>query len=93
MLFLPAALSVLVTHATAAPDVAASPPLIEVNLGESVIRREPRPLSRVLISNPEIAELRLLEEGQFQVRGVAVGSTDRAAQSLRFGFTGHVFPG
>ena len=37
------------------------------------------------------AKLRLGAGGTLAL-GVAVGSTDRAAQSLRFGFTGHVFP-
>lgn len=51
-------------------------PTIEVGVGQSVIRREPRALSRVLISNPEIASLKLLEEGQFQILGTSVGTTD-----------------
>lgn len=51
-------------------------PMIVVGVGESVIRQEPRILSRVLISNPEVASLKLLEEGQFQVLGLEVGTTD-----------------
>ncbi len=51
-------------------------PAIEVSLGQSVIHKEGGPLSRVLISNPAIASLKLLEEGQVQVLGLAVGSTD-----------------
>ncbi|MES2638841.1 MAG: pilus assembly protein N-terminal domain-containing protein [Myxococcota bacterium] len=50
--------------------------LIDVGVGESVIQRDSRTISRVLISDPAVAELRLLEEGQYQVRGLAVGSTD-----------------
>lgn len=50
--------------------------VLDVGLGESTIQRESRALARVLISDPNIAELRLLEEGQYQVRGLAVGSTD-----------------
>lgn len=52
------------------------PAFIDVPVGESVIRKENRPISRVLISNPAVAELKLLEEGQVQVLGLAVGSTD-----------------
>ncbi len=60
-----------------APAYAEDPAqVIDVGVGESVIRKEPRPLSRVLISNPEVASLKLLEEGQFQVLGAAIGSTD-----------------
>ncbi len=50
--------------------------MIDVGVGQSVIRREPRSLSRVLISNPEVASLKLLEEGQFQILGLEVGTTD-----------------
>ena len=50
--------------------------VIDVGVGESVVRREPRALSRVLISDPTVASLKLLEEGQFQVLGNAVGTTD-----------------
>lgn len=51
-------------------------PTIDVGVGESMIRKEPRSLSRVLISNPEVASLKLLEEGQFQVLGLSIGTTD-----------------
>jgi pilus assembly protein CpaC len=51
-------------------------PLIDVGVGASVIQRDSRAIARVLISDPEVAELRLLEEGQYQVRGLAVGTTD-----------------
>ena len=50
--------------------------VIDVGLGESTICLESRPVSRVLLSDPKVAELRLLEEGQYQLRGLAVGSTD-----------------
>ncbi|MDP2307044.1 MAG: pilus assembly protein N-terminal domain-containing protein [Pseudomonadota bacterium] len=53
-----------------------APNLIDVGVGESVIQRDSRTISRVLISDPAVAELRLLEEGQYQVRGLSVGSTD-----------------
>lgn len=59
-----------------AAEPATNPNLVEVGIGESVIKRDSRAISRVLISDPNVAELRLLEEGQYQVRGLAVGSTD-----------------
>ncbi len=59
-----------------AAEPEANPNLIDVGIGESVIKRDNRAISRVLISDPDVAELRLLEEGQYQVRGLAVGSTD-----------------
>ena len=49
---------------------------IDVEVGQSFIFRQPRPIARVLISDDQVAELKLLEEGQFQVRGRAVGTTD-----------------
>jgi len=73
MLFAPL-ISAFVAPAYAADEP--SSPILEVNVGESMIRKEPRALARVLLSNPEVAELKLLEEGQFQVRGLAVGNTD-----------------
>jgi pilus assembly protein CpaC len=51
-------------------------PVVDVGIGQSSIRREGRAIARVLISDPEVAEIRLLEEGQYQVRGLAVGTTD-----------------
>lgn len=60
-------------HAAWAQDDAR---VFDVGLGESIIQRESRAIQRVLISDSEVAELRLLEEGQFQIRGLAVGSTD-----------------
>jgi pilus assembly protein CpaC len=58
------------------PAPSANASVIDVGIGESVIQRDNRAISRVLISDPTVAELRLLEEGQYQVRGLAVGSTD-----------------
>lgn len=76
MSLLPAVFSLLIAPAAARSSEEGEAPVLDVQVGESYIKREPRALARVLISNPEVAELRLLEEGQFQVRGVAVGSTD-----------------
>lgn len=67
----------LATTAVVAPAYADDQAtVIDVTVGTSVIRSEARPVSRIVMSNNEIAELRLLEEGQYQVRGLAVGNTD-----------------
>lgn len=76
MPFLPAVLSLLVAHAVAAPADDTDSRTLDLQVGESYVKKEPRPLVRVLVSDPAVAELRLLEEGQFQVRGVAIGTTD-----------------
>ncbi len=60
----------------AAPAWAEEPSVIDAGVGTSVIKNEGRPIARVLLSDPSIAELRLLEEGQYQVRGLQVGNTD-----------------
>ncbi|MED5372400.1 MAG: pilus assembly protein N-terminal domain-containing protein [Myxococcota bacterium] len=66
--------------ATLAPQTAqaqeARKTWLEVEVGQSTIQKSGRPFHRVLISNNEVAEVRLLEEGQFQIRGKEVGSTD-----------------
>ncbi|MEC8191491.1 MAG: pilus assembly protein N-terminal domain-containing protein [Myxococcota bacterium] len=49
---------------------------LDVGVGQSYIYKERRPISRVLVSDGEIAEVKLLEAGQFQIRGLSVGSTD-----------------
>ncbi|HND34050.1 MAG TPA: pilus assembly protein N-terminal domain-containing protein, partial [Myxococcota bacterium] len=76
-------LSALLSIALAGPAEPAPPPaagvttnVIEVSVGESVIRQEARPVARVLISDPKIVELRLLEEGQYQLRAMSAGKTD-----------------
>lgn len=67
----------LAVPAAIEPAAAATPPdTIAVAVGESVIRKEARPVSRVLVSNPAVADLKLLEEGQVQVLGQSVGTTD-----------------
>lgn len=78
--------TVLVALAFGAPEETPAAPanssvvvednVIEVSVGESVIRREIRPVSRVLISDPEVVELKVLEEGQYQLRAKQVGKTD-----------------
>ena len=49
---------------------------LDVGMGQSFIYKESRPISRVLVSDGEVAEVKLLEAGQFQIRGLSVGSTD-----------------
>jgi pilus assembly protein CpaC len=54
-------------------DAAAS---IEVVAGESFIYRGERAINRIVVSDDTVATVNLLEEGQFQVRGLAAGRTD-----------------
>jgi pilus assembly protein CpaC len=49
---------------------------LDVGMGQSFIYKEARTISRVLVSDSEIAEVKVLEAGQFQIRGLEVGSTD-----------------
>ena len=49
---------------------------LDVGVGQSFIYKESRSIARVLVSDGDIAEVKLLEAGQFQIRGLAVGSTD-----------------
>jgi pilus assembly protein CpaC len=49
---------------------------IDVQSGQSLVWRAKAPIARLLLSDPAVAEVKLLEEEQFQVRGVTVGTTD-----------------
>lgn len=49
---------------------------LDVEQGQSMIWKGERDISRVLISDPDIAEVKLLEQQQFQIRGIQEGSTD-----------------
>ncbi|MFH1463568.1 MAG: pilus assembly protein N-terminal domain-containing protein [Pseudomonadota bacterium] len=49
---------------------------LDVQAGQSLVWPAQRPIARLLLSDPEVAEVKLLEEEQFQVRGLAVGTTD-----------------
>jgi pilus assembly protein CpaC len=49
---------------------------LDVELGQSLVEQARGPVARVLISDPGVAEVALLEQQQFQVRGVQVGTTD-----------------
>ncbi len=52
------------------------PAEIEVDIGQSHIYLGTRAINRVLVSDDAVAQVKLLEEGQFQVRGTQLGSTD-----------------
>ena len=90
------------------PTVQAAPPMpprrtaespaewLDVGVGQSFIYKESRTISRVLVSDGDIAEVKLLEAGQFQIRGLAVGSTDlwvwfqgRVSQPVHYQLTIH----
>jgi pilus assembly protein CpaC len=58
------------------PSSTADERWIDVPVGQSHIFRGDRPIGRVLASNPEVASLKLLEQGQVQILGVNVGATD-----------------
>ncbi|MCO4772536.1 MAG: pilus assembly protein N-terminal domain-containing protein [Deltaproteobacteria bacterium] len=60
----------------AAPSAKADTTAIEVGTGESFIYQGTRKINRVLVSDDSVAQVNLLEEGQFQVRGVEPGMTD-----------------
>jgi len=49
---------------------------LDVEVGQSFIFQRDRLIGRVLVSDPDVAELKLLETGQFQIRGLQTGSTD-----------------
>lgn len=49
---------------------------LDVEVGQSRIEKSSRAFHRVLISDDTVAEIKLLETGQFQIRGLAVGTTD-----------------
>lgn len=70
------ALGVASAPASAADKLDVDAEWVDVEVGQSFIFRQPKPIARVLISDDSVAELKLLEEGQFQVRGVSVGTTD-----------------
>ncbi|MCB9777216.1 MAG: pilus assembly protein N-terminal domain-containing protein [Alphaproteobacteria bacterium] len=74
------ALPLALTSAVLAPAEAhaqqAAAQWVDVPVGQSFIYQESREIARVLISDGDIAELKQLTPGQFQVRGVSVGSTD-----------------
>ena len=49
---------------------------IDVGVGQSSIVTAPRAIARVLVSDRDVASVQLLEEGQIQVLGEALGTTD-----------------
>ncbi len=58
------------------PDAPQRDNWIDVQSGQSLVWRAKAPIARLLLSDPSVAEVKLLEEEQFQVRGVTVGTTD-----------------
>mgnify|MGYP006142018997 CR=1 FL=1 len=77
-LLLTLAFTLPVAHAAPPPRRTAEAPSewLDVGMGQSYIYQEKRPIKRVLVSDNEVAEVKLLEAGQFQIRGLSVGSTD-----------------
>jgi pilus assembly protein CpaC len=67
---------VLVTTGDARAEEPSQIRWLDVELGQSVVEKGAGPISRVLISDPAVAEVKLLEEQQIQLRGVQVGTTD-----------------
>lgn len=49
---------------------------LDVEVGQSLIWRGEKSILRVLVSDPSVAEVKLLEQEQAQIRGLQVGSTD-----------------
>jgi pilus assembly protein CpaC len=49
---------------------------LDVQAGQSLVWPAKHPIARLLLSDPAVAEVKLLEEEQFQVRGLAIGNTD-----------------
>jgi pilus assembly protein CpaC len=49
---------------------------LDVEVGHSTVFHRERAIGRVLTSDPNVASLKLLEQGQVQILGQSVGSTD-----------------
>ncbi len=60
----------------AGPALAEDDLHIDVGVGQSYIYATARPIARVLVSDQEVAQVQLLEQGQVQVLGNDLGSTD-----------------
>lgn len=76
-----ATLALISSLAASVPAMAQTTPApqrtwLDVEVGQSRIEKSSRAFHRILISDETIAEIKLLETGQFQIRGLAVGSTD-----------------
>ena len=71
-------LTLAVMVATDAPTYAQeqSSKWLDIEMGKSYIHHESRDIARILVSDPEIAQITSLRPGQFQVRGKVVGTTD-----------------
>ncbi len=68
--------SLLAVTGIARADDGAVDRWLDVEVGQSVVQKGEGAIARVLISDPAVAEVKLLEEQQIQVRGVQVGTTD-----------------
>lgn len=76
-LVLAAMLSFTVSNTALAQDnFATNKQWMDVEVGQSSIQSATRPILRVLISQPEVASIKTLSETQFQILGLAVGTTD-----------------
>src|SRR5690349_21604553 len=49
---------------------------IDIETGESYIHKDSRDIARIVMSDGEVADIKSLRPGQFQVRGLKVGTTD-----------------
>ncbi|MCK6521104.1 pilus assembly protein N-terminal domain-containing protein [Myxococcota bacterium] len=76
-LVLAATLSFAVSNTALAQDnFATNKQWMDVEVGQSSIQSATRPILRVLISQPNVASIKTLSETQFQILGLAVGTTD-----------------
>jgi pilus assembly protein CpaC len=66
----------LTPSVAAAAEAAPDELWIDLPVGQSHIFKGQRSIGRVLASDPEVASLKLLEQGQVQILGMNVGSTD-----------------
>ncbi len=76
MSWLPVAAVSVLALASPSAYAADAAGVVDVGVGTSVIKNEGRVIARVLLSDAAVAEVRLLEEGQYQVRGLQIGNTD-----------------
>lgn len=49
---------------------------IDIEMGASYIHKDNRDIARIVMSDGEVADIKSLRPGQFQVRGLKVGTTD-----------------
>lgn len=66
----------LSTDALAQEPYAAQREWMDVEVGTSDIKKSPRPILRVALTDPNVAAVNVIAEGQVQILGKAVGTTD-----------------